>query len=137
MNQNQNYIPYVGNIIMVTINNTIQPAVVCRHLPNNEVLVRFINDNVVVSELNFREQFGTNILILETAYNYIPYRLEDTLNNTDFINFEDLQNRYYLMVEEINTGNNILNSLGHEGGRRKRMSKKSNNKRIKRSRQRR
>jgi hypothetical protein len=134
---NQNDLPYVGSIIMVTINNRIQPAVVCRHLPNNEVLVRFINNNVVHSQLNFREQFGTNILIVERADNYIPYRLEDTLNDTDVLNLQELQTRYNLMLDEINLGNYILNSLGHEGGQRKRKSKKSNNRRIKRSRQRR
>lgn len=135
MNQNQNHLPNIGEIIMVTDNNRIaQPAVVCDHLQNNAVLVRFINDNIFHSELNYREQFGTNILIVERADNYIPYRLEDTLPYTD-LNFEELQTRYNLFLDDIHRANRP----GPNGGQRKRRSKLSNNKRVKlvkRSRQR-
>ncbi len=134
MNQNQNHLPNIGDIIMVTDNNRIaQPAVVCAHVQNNAVLVRFINDNIFHSDLNFRDQFGTNILIVERADNYIPYRLEDTLPYTD-LNFEELQTRYNLFLDDIH----MANRPAPNGGQRKRRSKLSNKrvKLIKRSRQR-
>jgi hypothetical protein len=138
MEHNENHLPNVGDIIMVTDNNRIvQPAVVCHQEQNNAVLVRFINDNIFNSGLNYREQFGTNIVIVEEANDYIPWRLEDTVYYTD-LNLEELQLRYNLMLDDINRGNLMLVRL-HPGGQRKRRSKISNNKRvklIKRSRQR-
>ena len=135
MAQNQNHLPNIGDIIMVTDNNNIvQPAVVCTHEENNAVLVRFINDNIFHSRINYIDQFGTNILIVETADNYIPWRLEDTVYYTD-LNLEELQRRYNLMLDDIHRANRPE----PQGGQRKRRSKISNNKRvklIKRSRQR-
>jgi len=134
----QNHIPDVGQIILVTYNNRIEPAIVCRQDPqHNQVLVTFINHLVTNSQMNYREQFGPNILMVANANNYIPYDLENALNYTFFNNFNDLQRRYQELLEQINTGHLMLNRLGVEGGQQKlRKSRVSIKRRIKRSRQR-
>ena len=108
--EGHNVIPYVGSIIIVTYNNRLQPAVVCRHLANGEVLVRFINNGVANSNMNFRQQFGRNIALITGAFNYIPFQLEDVLQYTN-LNLNELTNTFNLILEEINTGNLILNRL--------------------------
>ena len=136
---NQNHFLNAGDIILFTDNNNIlQPAVVCRQIPGqNSVLVSFINHNVFNSQLNYREQFGTNIVIVPGADNYIPYMLQDVLRYTNFNRLHDLQNRYNELLEQINTGNLML--LGHvnQGGQQKRRkSRILSNRRMKKSRQR-
>lgn len=135
----QNHLPNAGEIILFTDNNNIlQPAVVCRQIPGgNEVLVTFINYDVFNSQLNYRQQFGTNIVIVPGADNYIPYRLEDVLQYTNYNRFEDLQIRFNELLEQINTGNLMLLGNVHQGGQqRRRKSKVSSTRRMKRSKQR-
>jgi hypothetical protein len=127
-------LPRVGEIIIVRVNHIPQPAVVCRRdRAHNEVLVRFINDDVVVSEMNYVNQFGTNISIVENASHYIPFRLEDVLDYT-YLNMDELENLYNEIMIHINYANLILPP---QGGQRKFRSKKSNKgvKRNKRSKQ--
>jgi len=89
----------VGEIIIVTYNNRIQPAIVSRQEPNNEVLVTFINPDVINSEINYREQFGSNILLVQNADGYIHMNLEDVFNYSFYNNLDDLQYRYNDLME--------------------------------------
>jgi hypothetical protein len=132
-NQNQNHYLNPGDIIFVRVNNIPQPAVVIMPDENDEVLVRFINNNVVVSKINYRNLFGTNILIAPRASNYITYRLVDILHYTN-LNLEELQSRYNFILDDIHRANRPAPN----GGQRKHRSKLSNKrvKLIKRSRQR-
>jgi hypothetical protein len=109
--QGDNIMPHVGSIIVVRYNDRSEPAVVCRHLEHGQVLVHFINDDVVYSNMNFRYQFGNNIALIAEAHNYIPYSLENVLQYTNFLNLDELMNRFYIILEDINTGNLMLNRV--------------------------
>jgi hypothetical protein len=133
----QNHILGLGQIIIVTYNYRLQPAIVSRvDQRHNEVLVTFINPLVANSRMNYRRQFGPNILIVPNADNYIPYNLEDVLNYTFFNNFDDLQQRYRELLDQINAGNLMLIRPAQQGGVQKQTKSKLSNRIIKRSKQR-
>jgi hypothetical protein len=132
----QFHLPDVGQIIMVTYNNRIQPAVVTTQEPNNAVLVTFINPLVNNSDINYTELFGPNILYVTNANNYIPYDIQHVFNYTFFNTFEGLQHRYNEVLEQINTGHLMLNRLGRQRGGHQKRSSLSNNRRTKISKQR-
>jgi hypothetical protein len=108
INHRQNDLPYLGTIILVEINNRIEPVVVCRQFENNRVLVRFINNNVMHSDINFAQIFGRNISFVENANNYIPFTLEDILLYTPNFTLQQLIRAYNNILRQIALGNLAL-----------------------------
>ena len=65
------YVFEIGNFIMVEHNGMLQPAIVC-DISGNNLLVQFINDNVIYSVMNVNKYYGTNIELLAQGPSFKP-----------------------------------------------------------------